>query len=177
MANGKRCFISVNFPDEIKKEIIKTQEKLPAFFGKKTEENNIQLTLKFLGEVEEKKIKEVRRRLERIEFKELNCEINSIGVFTENFIKIIWLHLKGCEKLQKDIDESVKELFKEEERFMSHITIARVKKVKNKKQFIEAIKKIKIKMMNFKISEFCFMKSALTAIGPEYKIIESFKAK
>ena len=44
-----RAFIGIDIPNGIKKEIIKQQNSLPEFFGKKTEPENLHLTLKFLG--------------------------------------------------------------------------------------------------------------------------------
>ena len=55
-----RCFIALDLPVEIIKEIKKIQKELPEFIGKKTESENLHLTLKFLGEVSEEKIKEIR---------------------------------------------------------------------------------------------------------------------
>ncbi len=44
-----RCFISIDLPEKIIQEIKKIQEELPEFIGKKTETENLHLTLKFLG--------------------------------------------------------------------------------------------------------------------------------
>ena len=46
-----RVFISINISEEIRKEIKKIQDFLPEFFGKKTELENLHLTLKFLGNI------------------------------------------------------------------------------------------------------------------------------
>ena len=64
-----RVFISLNIPKEIKKEIKKIQNKLPEFNGKITEENNLHLTLKFLGEISEQRVEEIRKKLRKINFR------------------------------------------------------------------------------------------------------------
>ena len=51
-----RFFIALDLPLEIIQEVKKIQEELPVFAGKKIEFNNLHLTLKFLGETDEKKI-------------------------------------------------------------------------------------------------------------------------
>jgi 2'-5' RNA ligase len=170
-----RTFISIDIPEEIKKKIIEIQNKLPGFQGKLTEEENLHLTLKFLGEVDEEQIEKIKEKLKEIKFNKFETEIDSIGVFSENFIKIVWLHMTNCEELQKQIDEKLSDWFEKEDRFMGHLTIARVKNIKDKKEFLEQLGKIKIDKMKFSVCEFKLMKSELEKDGPKYKILEKFK--
>jgi len=175
-----RTFISINIPEEIKKEIIEIQKKLPEFKGKKTAKENLHLTLKFLGETEEGKIKSVREKLEKINFQEFNIQINSIGIFDNRNSRryprkiILWLHLKNCENLQRKIDESLKELFTPEKRFMSHLTIARINSLEDKKDFLKKLKSIEIPKIKFSADRFFIMKSELERTGPKYSVIEEF---
>ncbi len=169
-----RAFISINIPEEIKKEIKKIQDSLPEFFGKKTELENLHLTLKFLGETEEKRIEEIKEKLREIKIEKFKTEIDEIGIFSPNFIRIVWLHMKDCDNLQKQIDNALKNLFKPEKRFMSHLTIARVKGVKDKKRFLQELKKRKIEKIKFIVDKFYLMKSELTAEGPRYSVLEEY---
>lgn len=169
-----RCFVSINIPKKTEKEIRKIQDKLPGFFGKKTEPKNLHLTLKFLGEVSDDKVEEVKKRLSEIKIKKFETEIKNLGVFSEKFIRIIWVYLSNCGKLQKMVDIKLKELFKPEKRFMSHLTIARVKNVKDKKEFLEDLKKIKVPKIKFSIDKFYLMKSVLTKEGPKYEIMKEY---
>lgn len=170
-----RCFISIDIPKEVKEKIAEIQ--LPGFFGKKIKLENLHLTLKFLGEIEEDKIEEVKKRLGEIKFEKLNCEIDSVGFFSPRFVRIIWVHLKGCENLQREIDEKLKGLFEKEDKFMSHITIARVKSLRDKKKFLERLEKIKIPRMEFVIDRFLLKKSVLTPEGPVYEILDVFNSE
>jgi len=172
-----RCFISIEIPKELQREIAKLQKKLPDFKGKFTEFDNLHLTLKFLGDgLTEEQIEKVRSRLKKIKMGSFELVGNKLGVFTEDFIKIVWLHLQGEEMLalQKEIDENLIDLFSSEDRFMSHVTIARVKFVHDKKKFLETLKKINPKNIRFKVSNFKLMKSELTRNGPIYKVIDNF---
>jgi len=169
-----RAFISINISEEIKKEIKKIQDLLPEFFGKKTELQNLHLTLKFLGEVEEKDAEETKEKLRKIKIEKFATEIDEIGVFSEKFLRIIWLHMKDCDNLQKQIDNALKNLFEPEKRFMSHLTIARIKGLKDKKGFLQDLKKIKIEKIKFKVDKFYLMKSELTAEGPRYSVLEEY---
>ncbi len=169
-----RAFISVDISKEVKEEIGRIQDKLPKFFGKRTEFENLHLTLKFLGEVDEKRIVEVKKNLRKIEFESFDSKIDLIGVFSEKFIRIIWLHLDNCEKLQKQVDEKLRNLFEIEKRFMSHLTVARVKKIENKYKFLKELKELKIPKIKFKVESFELKKSTLTEHGPIYETLEKY---
>ena len=169
-----RAFISIDVPREVREEIRKIQDKLQEFKGKKTETENLHLTLKFLGEISEEKITEIKRKLKEINFNKFEANIDSIGVFSEKFIRIIWLHLSNCRGLQREIDNKLKDLFKPEFRFMSHLTIARVKKVDNKNKFLEELNNIKITKIKFQVDKFLLKQSILKPQGPEYRVLESF---
>jgi len=195
-----RAFISIDLPREVREEIKKIQDSLPEFRGKKTELENLHLTLKFLGEINKEKIIEIKRKLKEIDFNIFEAEINSIGVFSEKFIRIVWLYLDNCRDLQGEIDNKLKDLFEPEFRFMSHLTIARVKNIKNKKnflkfeernslgfstskkinsvenkkKFLEELNNIKIQKIKFIVDKFLLKQSILKPRGPEYKILESF---
>ncbi len=172
-----RTFISIEIPTSIKKEIEKIQKHLPEFNGKKIELKNLHLTLKFLGEISKEKVGQVKEKLIKVKFDSFKTEINSLGIFSEKFIRIIWLHLKNCEELQKEIDAKLEDLFEKENRFMSHLTIARVKKIKDKKRFLSELKKIKIKPIKFRISSFYLMESKLSEQGPKYSVIGKYILK
>jgi RNA 2',3'-cyclic 3'-phosphodiesterase len=169
-----RLFIAIDLPLEITNEIERVAKliwKNTLFNGKLTEGANLHLTLKFLGEITDEKILEVRKRLSEIKFSEFFCELGEIGVFNRDFIKIIWIKLngKGIWDLQKQIDEKLEGLFEKEKRFMSHITIARVKNVKNKSGFLDYLKSVKPKNIKFKVSDFTLKKSELLPQGPKYE--------
>jgi len=169
-----RCFISIDVPEGVKKKIQKIQEQFPEFFGKKIEFENLHLTLKFLGELNEEKIELVKMKLNEIDFKKFETKVDSIGVFSEKFVRIIWLHLRCCDALQKQIDKKLEDVFKKEKRFMSHLTMARVKKIKDKKKFLGDLKKIKIPEIKFVVESFRLKKSELKPEGSVYETLEVY---
>ena len=169
-----RLFVAIDIPEDIKKEIRSIQNKLPNFLGKKTEIKNLHLTLKFLGEISEDKLKDIKERLRKIKFNQFEAEIDKVGVFYPDSIRIIWLHMKNCEKLQKTIDESLSGLFAKEQRFMSHLTIARVKNVKNKTIFLKELKRVKFNKVSFMVKNFKLKNSILTNKGSFYEDLEVY---
>ena len=173
--NKVRAFISVDIPENMQREIVKIQESLPDFRGKFTETENLHLTLKFLGDIDEKTLSEVKKRLKEIDVHAFETKISEIGVFSPEYLRIVWLKLDGCDKLQNAIDDSLSGIFEKEARFMSHLTIVRIKKIKGKERFLNQIKKIKIPdSLKFRIDSFRLKKSTLTPKGPVYDTIEEY---
>lgn len=171
-----RCFVALELSREAINEIKNLQKIIGSTFiftGKFTEPENLHLTLKFLGEIDEDTLERVREKLSRISFLEIQARLGDAGVFSKKFPKIIWISLNGVYELQKIIDDSLKGIFTEEERFMSHITLARIKYIKEKKELLEHVKTIKGKAI-FKVSEFYLKKSELKSEGPIYTDLAVF---
>lgn len=173
----KRCFVSVDIPEEIRFKIKEIQDKLPEFYGKKTELGNLHLTLKFLGEIDDEKIKKIKKKLDEVDYFCFNAEFGGIGVFSENYVRIVWLELKNCEKLQQRIDSALESLFSKEKIFMSHLTIARIKKLKDKENFLRKLKSLEIPKIDFIVDNFKLKESILKPKGPEYRTLFEYKLK
>jgi len=174
-----RCFIAIEPSraaiDEIE-ELQKIIKKKNLFLGKFTEPENLHLTLKFLGEIEENKIAEAQKILKKIKFPSFETSLGEIGTFMNRYNSILWIKLNGklIWELQKTIDKKLGGLFNEEERFMSHITIARMKKVPDKKILLGYVKNMKPLKISFKVKEFVLKKSELKPEGPIYGDIERY---
>ena len=175
-----RCFISINIPEKLKEEIIKIQQELEEknlFFGKFTEPENLHLTLKFLGEISEERVEEVKRELKGLKSGKFKAGFGRGGVFSERFIRIIWIEILGKQvfDLQSEIDRRMKEIgFKKEERFMSHLTIARVKKAEDREKLLKEFE-MKYEKKDFTVDKFFLMKSTLGEKGPVYEILEEYE--
>jgi len=179
MKKKTRCFIALDLPRVAIKEIVRIQKLIKnnnLFMGKFTEPEHIHLTLKFLGEIDDEKIEEVKKRLSDIDLNGFVSKFGRVGVFNKRFVRIVWIELLGKEvlKLQKVVDEKLSGVFEKEARFMSHITIARVKHVPNKKRLFEYLEGIKPAGIDFKVSEFVFRKSELLLEGPKYTDIKKY---
>jgi 2'-5' RNA ligase len=166
-----RAFIAIDIPEDIKKEIIKLQDRLPEFTGKKTEPENLHLTLKFLDWIDGGKLEEIKNQLKKIKFDKFRVEIDAIGLFD---YRIIWVNMKNCEELQKEIDKALSGLFEQEEKFMGHLTIARMKRVEDKLKFNSELSKIKFKSMNFFAADFKLKESRLKKSRPIYRDLEAY---
>lgn len=57
---------------------------------------------------------------------------------------------------------------------MGHLTIARIKGIKNKDLFIEELNKISIHKLEFEVEEFELKQSTLTKNESKYKTLETY---
>ncbi len=177
-----RAFIAIEFSDEAVKEIARVQELVYGvkFTGKMTEVENLHLTLKFLGEIGDDKIEIVKEKLKTIKFENMGLKLGKIGTFSvRRKPRIVWIKVEGkaLYELQKKIDDSLKEIFPVEERFMGHLTIARVKYVKDKKGFLSHIDSIHVKPIAFPVNCFKLKKSELKTVGPTYSDIAVYNSE
>lgn len=175
-----RTFVSLDLPQEISNEIKNIQNKIKKqnlFIGKLTEPENLHLTLKFLGEIDKNTLEKVKEKLKEVKINEFEASLGEAGIFSEKFIRIIWIKIEGKEVLefQKQIDKRLEGMFEKEFRFMGHITLARIKKVSDRKALVDYIKDIKPKNLKFKVSEFFLKKSTLMPEGPVYNVLEEYK--
>jgi len=178
-----RSFIAIELPKHVQSQIFHVSETLKnsgVVVGKFVEKENLHLTLRFLGDTDEQKIEEIKKELSGIKMKKFEAETGNMGFFpSPEYIRIIWIELisKKIHDLQKKInDELMKIGFLEEERgFSSHVTLARIKAVKDKNLFLSELNKLHFKKQKFSIENFVLMKSELTPKGPIYKVIGEFK--
>lgn len=169
-----RAFISIDIPEFVRKGITKIQECLPALRGKLTETENLHLTLKFLGEIDDNNLRGVESALAKIKSKKFEAEIDSIGIFRQRNRGIVWLHVRGASLLQKKIDKILESSFPGEKRFMGHLTIARVRSIKDAGKFRENLQKIKVPLIKFGVGGFNLMQSTLKKSGPAYMILKRY---
>ena len=170
-----RCFIGIDLPSTAIKEIERLQNIIePHFTGKITESKNLHLTLKFLDEINNDTLKKVKKKLFLIKSQPLKLYLDKLGVFSKKFVKIVWVKVSNV-SLQKLIDNSLTDIFEKEWRFMGHITIARVKNLKNKSSFLELINKTNVNKVSFMVTEFYLKESILRNEGPIYKVISKYK--
>lgn len=180
--NFTRTFVAIDMPDNIIKEVAKLQEILSKknFAGKMVELENIHLTLKFIGEVEGRKLDEIRAELRKISFSKFEAKLGRAGVFGRGGMpRYVWVKIEGegIWELQKKIDAAVvKAGIAGESKFTPHITIARVKSVSDKKEFADYVGNMGVKQEKMEITEFKLKKSELKIIGPEYSDLEIFKS-
>jgi 2'-5' RNA ligase len=174
-----RCFIAVEMSNDEVIACLRELGKVRAALRLVSPEN-LHLTLKFLGEVNEELIPEVRASIEEAlqGFEPFNTTLKDLGTFPSlNYMRVVWVGIeKNREKLievQRSLDKSlVKPGFRRDRRFHPHLTIARVKSPKGKGELRDFI--MKHKGTDFgvvRVEKVELKKSVLTPKGPIYTTI------
>ncbi|MBN2423182.1 RNA 2',3'-cyclic phosphodiesterase [Candidatus Woesearchaeota archaeon] len=170
-----RFFIAIDVSGEVE-DYLKGIQRL--FVSDKTQlklTQSYHLTLKFLGELNSPE--QIIKKVSGIRFNEFELELENIGVFpNRDYVKVIWVGLKQNDsliKLQKDITQKLSE-FKKDKKFYPHITLARVKNILNKTDFVAALNAIRIRNLKFNVNKFILYRSTLTQAGPVYAKIREF---
>ncbi|GAQ95634.1 2'-5' RNA ligase [Thermodesulfovibrio aggregans] len=181
-----RLFLAIELPMEVREFLAElTKFQLPMEGINVVQKENFHITLKFLGEVEEKVIPHLINVLRVVagEFSNFKIKTTHPGVFPDRVKpRVIWIGTENSDTLKllaKRIDEELSCLgFQREEReFKPHITLARVKNQRNGKYFFEKISKKfsdHPRYFEFQVKEFALMKSTLTPKGSIYSVLEMF---
>jgi len=176
-----RCFIAFEIPEEVKKVLIEAQSQLDKDMAKLSLTKDFHLTLKFLGEIDENKVEEIKKKLSEIKFDSFETSLTDIGVFPgEDYIRVVWIGLgdpkNAIKELQHEIDEKLQKLgFEKDERFHPHVTLARVKFTEDRESLLKNLKEITFEKKSFKVNEFKLKKSTLTGEGPIYEDLAVFR--
>ena len=178
-----RAFIAIDVKinNEIKKlynALKKTGARL-----KMVEPQNIHLTIKFLGEINEKMVEIIKKELKEAakEIKPFKAILKDVGVFpNERNIRVIWIGFydKGeTIKLSNSINERLAAHgFKKEKSYKPHVTIARMKSGEKKAEVLQVIKENKGEIFGeMECKEIKLKQSILTPEGPIYKDVEVVK--
>ena len=181
----KRIFIALNvLPGAILLKSASTLKTLLAAGSIKwTDIANTHLTLAFLGDTEEKRIKIVSRMLSDkcAGFGEFSFVLAGMGVF-KNFRdpRIIWVGIRSSEQLSRlgeTVNSGLAEFgFKVEDRpFKPHLTLGRIRSINNVANLKEVIEMYsETEFQNVAVNEIILYESILMQTGPVYKVLGKY---
>lgn len=187
-----RTFIAIELPTSIKDSLSGLQEKLKISGAdvKWVQPHNIHLTLKFLGEINDKKLDKIISILEEIakDKDPFRIRISSLGAFPKmNFPRVIWVGVdKGdnqTKEMAKALEEKITKLGipKEDRSFSTHITIGRTRSTLNRERLVEALSSLANKLdeenLEFAVTKITLFKSTITPKGPIYEILKETNLK
>jgi RNA 2',3'-cyclic 3'-phosphodiesterase len=172
-----RLFVAVQVPDELKEKAASLSKELPADAITPVRPKNMHLTLRFIGEVDEKAKDEIVQSLGKISFKMFRCTLRGVGVFpSEDYVRVVWAGVESggaLETLAKDVIGALEGYGKDEERkFTAHLTIVRVRRKIDATQFLSMHKEDVFG--EFTIPRFELVESILGPTGPEYRLVKAF---
>jgi 2'-5' RNA ligase len=187
-----RCFIAIDIDEKIRSALSDLQQQLQSGVDVKKSDvkwvnpENIHLTLKFLGEVEDAKVVEICNIVRDVasRHKSFELDIESVGHFGGKSARVLWVGTgKGGEnllELQKDIEKSLTLAgWPEETReFSGHLTLCRIRNPKagvKLAQTTEDYKDFKLGVMP--ADSVSVYQSQLTPKGPIYTVLGNYKMR
>jgi 2'-5' RNA ligase len=187
-----RAFIAIELPKEIRDSLARLQDKLKSTGAdvKWVEPSNIHLTLKFLGEIDDKQLDKINSVLEYAakETSSFRASISSIGAFPRiSSPRVIWAGVdtgdKETKEIAKILEEKIEKLGipKEDRAFSSHITIGRRRSGLNIDKLTQALKDMEnepaLINLGFNVTKISLFKSTLTPKGPVYEVLKEANLK
>ena len=139
-----RVFIAIDIGREVKKALSDLQQQLASSADVKKSDvkwvnpENIHLTLKFLGEIEDAKVVEVCDIVKDVASRHRNFELDveSVGCFGGRSARVLWVgagqYCDNLLQLQKDLDEqlALAGCPKDTREFTGHLTLCRIRNSK-----------------------------------------------
>ena len=132
-----RLFIAINFPCEIKATIAKIRDSLKgsALRGNFTLDENVHLTLVFLGECDVRQLATVKKVMDDTLFAALTLMPDKVGYFKRDGGNTWWIGLKenqSLSDLQADLTRRLQQkgFMLENRKYVPHVTIGREVKMR-----------------------------------------------
>ncbi len=171
-----RLFIAVHVPDELRKMMGGLAGELDIDGIRPVKEQNMHITLRFIGEVPDEKAAEIKEQLGQVKFEKFDCLIKGTGVFpNENYVRVVWAGIESDGKLEElsgKINQALRGI-PGDGKFSAHLTLARVKKKVDLKDFVS---KHQEEFGKFNVESFELVQSVLEPGGPKYTTVAVFNA-
>lgn len=183
-----RAFLAFDIPKDVKEKL----GRLIADFSEKeklikwTKLENLHVTLKFFGEVEEDLLlNKIAPRIETVTrgYGSSKLEAMGIGVFPNwKYPRVVWAGFTGDTSkvinLQKMIESSLSEfdLHEDKRDFRLHLTIGRAKGVLKHSPLVGLVEKLgPVQFGKVEVDKLVLYKSVLTKGGPVYTSLKEFR--
>ncbi len=172
-----RAFLAFNLPSEQKLEAIEAINSFKALipFGVKwVEDENLHITLSFLGDINDAVLDDINRIIEE-RLAEFDCnefKISGVEVVPSNRPKIVWIKLDADSGISKWVKRLNKELATfcpdlDIKAYKPHITLGRIKDV-IPVPVMKRLLSYPVSGLSFKSPDITLYKSILSKKGPRY---------
>lgn len=168
-------FVSINIPEDISYRI---RSKIEGQFdrvvtGKKTQEENYHITIKFFDGIDYKTLGEIKEKLSEVKFEKFNIRIGKLEFFDRRNFGVLWASAKS-ENLKKFAKTVWNVVGWDKRKFKAHITVMKTKKVLDLKKMNNIIGALRFGNLEFDVDKFYLMKSTSDKEGANYEIIQEY---
>ena len=187
-----RTFIAIDLDPEIKNSLSQLIDELASLDkGKRNikwvSRQGMHLTLKFLGEIEEKKAREVENTLKKTAEKSSSflLRVRGTGFFPPQtkYPRVLWVGVEEEEtllSLQSHLESEMEKAGfpREQRKFHPHLTLGRVKNPSFLSETLSLLEKYKDTIFGeMRAEKITFFQSVLKPSGAEYSVISEYKLK
>ncbi|MDA3836571.1 MAG: RNA 2',3'-cyclic phosphodiesterase [Nanoarchaeota archaeon] len=174
----KRCFISINLPQEVREQIYTaiSGKFNKVLKGKELPMESYHMTLKFLGEIDEEKVEKIKAKMETIDFEGFEVKIGRLGYMENNVRGILYVELIS-DWLMQLVKEVWGKVGWSDRKFKSHITLMRTKKCLNIHKLRNMMKDVKFRSLFFDVDKIYLMESELLKEGAKYSVLKEVSLK
>ena len=172
-----RLFVAIRPPEEVRDLLIDTMDDSPAL--RWVGDEQLHLTLRFIGEVERRVANDIAAALERVRSPRFDLRIRGVGQFEKRSGGALWAGVDPKEPvaaLAAKIERAVQQAGLEPERraFSPHITLARWNR--RNAEAVEAFlrRHADLRCEPFSVEEFILFESRLSRHGPHYEEVATF---
>lgn len=173
-----RLFAAIDIPEDAAGYMQKVQQRFRSDNIIATFPKHLHLTLLFLGDVDEPEVKKIINKLGKVKFPRTTLCLDRLGFFpNEEHIRVLWIGFKennDVNKLAEDICDVLGR--RQDKKFIPHVTLARIKNVKDKGILKKEINP-EIEPKSFEVESFKLIKSTLHEDGPQYEAVAEYKAE
>jgi len=180
-----RLFVALNLPSEIRDRLAAAQDRLRRVQADVSwvRAENIHVTLKFLGETEEKRLERIRPALHEVARAgaPFSMGIAGVGSFGGRVPRVVWVGVgDGAEPLvglAGRIETALARLgFPKERRgFTAHLTLGRVRSGRNAEALLAGLQEVQAEQFGtLAAAAFELMQSELRPSGSVYTVLERF---
>ena len=173
-----RIFLAINLPNKVKTELLGYKARWPELPARWTTEDNLHITLMFLGNISDKELKEVQKITKEVaaHHKTFSFSLSQIIYGPQkNQPRMIWAKGETPKELLLLQKELMNALGRQEEHpFSLHITLARLNEWEFQTIELEERPTIDEEIsLTIPVSSLKIMESKLRRGGAKYSIIES----
>ena len=175
-----RLFLALTLSDQAKDYLYSLRTTFNPTWAKINwiAKKNLHLTLKFFGEIPATNIPKLRTHLRTIHCSPITTSLRDCGFFPNDIgPRVLWVSVhpdNDIFTLQKLLDQETLSYGKQEQSFTSHITLGRIKTVKNKTMLLRHAQTLHTQQIPLPFSSFSLLQSTLTKNGPRYTLLEDY---
>ena len=160
--------------DDVRRELVRIQGKLKKSSTKMklVEPENLHITLRFLGEIDDSEVSKITERLKEISVGKFPVTFSHLGAFpSKNYMRVIWA---GVTQGREELIELHRQVGGKENKFEPHVTLARVK-TKPDRVLVDLLEETLNLSMN--VDKVQLIESKLTPKGPIYSKVFEIELK